>query len=73
MWLPDRIYEALPYGYMIGGVLFIVGTLYVGFESTGATLYAICGFISFSGGVIVILRRRAARKDSPDADASGDP
>ena len=29
MWLPAPLYEILPYLYILGGTLFISGTLYI--------------------------------------------
>ncbi len=62
MWIPTPVYEALPYLYILGGVLFISGTMYIGFTAPGATLYVTCGVISFVAGAVVFARRRAHRK-----------
>jgi len=61
MWLPTPIYEALPYLYVIGGVLFISGTLYIGLNAPGATLYIACGLIAIVYGAYIFARRRAHR------------
>jgi len=61
MWLPEPLYESLPYSYILGGVLFILGTLYIGVTAPGASLYIACGLISIINGVIVWVRRQAYR------------
>lgn len=69
MWLPGPLYEALPYVYIVGGVLFIAGTVYLGLDASGAPLYISCGLISIMSGVFVFLRRQMARKGTRVADA----
>ncbi len=64
MWLPGPIYESLPYLYILGGVLFISGTLYMGVTSTGATLYIACGLISIVYGAYILKMRLDARQPS---------
>ena len=57
MWIPGPLYESLPYLYILGGVLFISGTLYIGVTAPGASLYIACGLISIVYGVVVFVRR----------------
>jgi hypothetical protein len=64
MWLPGPIYESLPYAYIIGGVLFITGTLYIGLETPRAALYIVCGLISIVAGAFVFGWRQAHRQQS---------
>jgi hypothetical protein len=61
MWLPTPIYEALPYLYVLGGVLFIAGTLYIGITASGSTLYIACGLISIVYGAYIFAKRHAYR------------
>lgn len=65
IWMPTPIYEALPYLYILGGVLFIAGTLYIGLSATGATLYIGCGLVSIVYGVFILSKRHAYRSQSP--------
>ena len=65
MWIPTPIYEALPYLYILGGVLFISGTLYIGLTATGATLYIGCGLVSIVYGAYILSKRHAYRSQSP--------
>lgn len=64
MWIPTPVYEALPYLYVLGGVLFISGTLYIGLSAPGATLYIACGLISIVYGAYIFARRHAYRSGS---------
>jgi len=64
MWLPAPLYEVLPYAYILGGVLFICGTLYIGVTAPSASLYIACGLISIVYGTIVFLRRQVERAAS---------
>jgi hypothetical protein len=64
MWLPGTIYECLPYLYIVGGVLFISGTLYVGVTSNSAALYIACGLISIIYGTFIFKMRQDARQRS---------
>jgi hypothetical protein len=62
MWLPAPLYEALPYLYTLGGVLFITGTLYIGMNATGASLYIACGLVSIVYGAYVFKLRSDSRR-----------
>ena len=61
MWLPAPIYEALPYLYVLGGVPFIAGTLYIGLTAPGAALYIACGLVSIVYGAYIFAKRHAYR------------
>jgi len=63
MWLPAPLYESLPYVYILGGVLFKFGTVYIGVTAPGASLYMACGLISIVYGVVVFARRQADRAE----------
>jgi len=64
MWIPTPVYEALPYLYVIGGVMFISGTLYIGLTAPGAALYIACGLISIVYGAVIFAKRQAYRQNS---------
>jgi len=70
MWIPTPIYEALPYLYIIGGVLFISGTLYIGLTAPGAALYIACGLISIVYGAVIFAKRHAYRQNSTSAGSA---
>lgn len=65
MWIPTPVYEALPYLYVIGGVLFISGTLYIGLSAPGASLYIACGLVSIVYGAVIFSKRQAYRNNAP--------
>ena len=65
MWLPTPLYESLPYVYVIGGVTFICGTLYLGLQHPNAPLYIVCGLISIVSGLLVFAKRQFYRKKLP--------
>jgi protein-S-isoprenylcysteine O-methyltransferase Ste14 len=62
MWIPTPIYESLPYAYIVVGVLFISGTLYVGLNHPAAPLYITCGLFSIIVGAAVFAKRQAHRR-----------
>ncbi len=70
MWIPGPIYESLPYLYIIGGVLFISGTLYVGLDTAAAPLYIACGLISIVYGVVVFSKRQPRRQNSSNSGSA---
>ena len=65
MWIPTPIYEALPYCYVIGGVLFITGTLYIGLAAPGTPLYIACGLVSIVYGAYIFAKRHSYRHGTP--------
>lgn len=70
MWIPTPLYECLPYAYIVGGVLFISGTLYIGLDMILAPLYIGCGLISIIGGAAIFAKRMAHRRNYPSAGSS---
>ena len=65
MWLPGPVYESLPYAYVTGGALFVVGTLYAQPGAAMTAVYLVAGGISLGIGGLVYARRRAARSHRP--------
>ena len=61
MWLPTPVYESLPYIYVVVGLLFISGATYIGLETGESSIYLGAGAISVLSGVLVYMRRAAAR------------
>ena len=70
MWLPSPIYESLPYAYIIGGVLFISGTMYIGITAPGTPLYIGCGLLSIIYGATIFSKRQAHRRNVPHSSTS---
>jgi hypothetical protein len=77
MWLPKPIYEALPAIYMVIGVIFLLGAVYLGFSHPAAIAYAGIGVVCALTGVFIRElrqeareRKEAASNDSEASDAS---
>ena len=68
MWLPEPIYESLPYLYVVCGALILSGAIYVGIGTAGAPYYLLIGVLSILGGVVIYLRRTTARKAKSRSD-----
>ena len=64
MWIPNPVYEALPYFYMLFGAVFIAGTFYIGFSAPGAMIYIGAGIFSGIYGAVIFARRQAFRRRS---------
>ena len=58
MWIPTPIYEALPYLYILFGVLFFSGTAYIGLTAPGAFMYIGAGVFSTVYGAIIFAKRK---------------
>ena len=70
MWLPTSIYESLPCAYVLGGLLFVAGAIYLGPGVSVAPLYLALGIISVLSGTLVFIKRRRFR--SQDLYATSD-
>ena len=68
MWLPAPFYESLPYVYLLSGIFFISGTMYIGVTAPGATLYLACGLISTVYGAVVFVLRQTYRNGTQQID-----
>ena len=62
VWLPERIYEALPYLYVVFGSLFNAGIIYVGLDAPGAAYYLATGTLCTLYGLAVFFRRQMHRR-----------
>jgi LPXTG-motif cell wall-anchored protein len=67
MWLPTRVYENLPYAYVIGGLLFVAGAIYLGTGNSVSPLYLALGIISICSGILVFIKRRHVRNQNSRA------
>jgi hypothetical protein len=70
MWLPEPIYESLPYLYVVCGALILSATVYVGIDTAGTLYYLLIGIFSILGGVVIYLRRMTARKQKANSDST---
>ena len=67
IWLPKALYDALPWFYLVSGVLAFLTTLYI-----SEWFWVLPHYILFSGACIhlgaLVLHRRYRRKDDASAD-----
>ena len=63
MWLPAPLYERLPIFWIVLGLLFIAGGLYIGLEFSPALGYITVGIACFFAGVTVAGIRAKYRRD----------
>lgn len=62
MWLPTSVYERVPLFWFSMGLLFILGALYLGLNSSLAIMYLVIGILSCALGVAVAVHRAKYRK-----------
>ena len=67
MWIPTPVYEALPYFYVVTGILFFSGTMYIGLTAPFAILYLASGIFSIVYGAMIFAKRAAHRQRTPGA------
>ena len=61
MWIPEKLYEALPAIYFAIGAALIGGSIYVGVDSGPMLGYLVLGSMCISAGIVVRDRRRRTR------------
>ncbi len=64
MWLPRKLYEALPSLYIVIGAMLFAGTFYVGLDHLLMIGYLVVGALCVTVGVVVKAVRRKARADA---------
>lgn len=67
LFLPRKIYEALPAAYIAAGTLFIVGASYIGIDHRPVVGYLAVGLSCILAGVTVSSIRRRERSKSANA------
>jgi hypothetical protein len=70
MWLPEPVYESLPYVYLAIGTAFMGGAIYLGIGHAPAAYYVGLGIFSLLAGVVIHLRRSTARKAKDESGLS---
>jgi Flp pilus assembly protein TadB len=68
-WLSKPLYEAVPYLYLIAGLVALIASLYLDYW-IWPTIGLVVGFACIIGGLVILLRRRDFRHNlkSPDAE-----
>ena len=72
MWLPKRVYESLPCAYVVGGLLFVAGGIYLGPGVSVSPLYLTLGIISIFSGILVFIKRQHVRSQNAHALSQDD-
>jgi hypothetical protein len=67
MYLPRRLYEILPYGYVLAGLLLCVGSYVASGSALSDAAFAV-GALAIVAGFVLILRRRSYRDDAARYD-----
>ena len=62
MWLPKPLYEAIPYFYIVAGLLFVAGASLMMYWRWDSTLFFVFSIICLISGTFVFLKRRHFRK-----------
>ena len=63
MWIPTRLYEALPALYVATGVAIMLGALYIGLDYVLMQGYLILGSGCVMAGIMVRTMRSRARSE----------
>lgn len=64
MWIPTKLYEALPAMYFAIGLALIGGTAYIGINNGPMLGYLVLGFVCISAAILVAGLRHSARSGS---------
>lgn len=72
MWIPYRLYEALPRIYLVVGGVLLAGALYFGFERRSVLIYLFVALACIAYGASIMWLRYRYRRPRPVAGAEGD-
>ncbi len=73
MWLPHRLYEAVPKICFLVGGLILAGALYVGFGSRFAPLYLFVALACMAYGASIMWLRYRYRRPRPSRGTDESP
>jgi hypothetical protein len=73
MWLPEPIYEGLPYMYLAIGASLLGGAIYIGVGVQGMPFYVGLGFITIVVAAAIYVRRSTARKYKAGSEPTENP
>ena len=62
MWLPTKLYESLPTVYIVVGLTFLAGSLYIGLDHRLGPIYFGFGIVSVLSGLFVSQKRLHERR-----------
>lgn len=72
MWLPHRLYEAVPTICLTIGGLIVAGALYIGFGSRSAPLYLFVALACIGYGAAIMWLRHRYRRPRPARQAESE-
>ncbi|MDH3482131.1 MAG: hypothetical protein OEM50_10480 [Gammaproteobacteria bacterium] len=75
MWLPEPIYKSLPTIYGVMGILFILGVIYLGYDTPMGPIYLGLGLVSLLAAIGISVSRgkggrNAGHSESDDSSNS---
>jgi len=70
MWLPTAVYERVPQFWLLMGLFFVLGGLYLGPDHPVAFMYIVIGVLSTALGIAVALHRAKYRQKRPAENSS---
>ena len=73
MWLPEPIYKSLPTLYGVMGILFIIGVIYLGFDTPMSPVYLGLGLVSLIASLGLAISRGKRRRSTRNAESDDTP
>jgi len=70
MWLPKPVYERMPIIWLLLGLLFLAGSLYIGLGDMIIRTYVAIGFACIAFGAMILFIRSKHRQNSSLRDNS---
>jgi len=68
MWIPTKIYEALPAIYVSAGLLLLLGSVYIGASHGLWLTYTVTGIVCALGGGLISSMRHSARTQAKSSE-----
>jgi hypothetical protein len=66
MWLPNKVYESLPQAWLLLGLLFLLASVYLGFDYRYTKYYFVTGVFCCLLSLVVFTLRLRNRPSSQD-------
>ncbi len=72
MWLPTKLYESLPTVYIVVGLTFLAGSLYMGLNHELGPFYFGFAIVSILSGLFVAQKRLHERRRREESRSEAD-
>ena len=69
MWLPEPIYKSLPTVYGVMGILFILGVIYLGYDTPMGPVYLGLGLVSLLASIGLAVSRGKSGRNQSNTDS----